>query len=133
MRTAAHNDIFEGSVLSGPYPFVRDKYSYQDESGWCEEMVWKPGVRMEPCGPEDAEAIADGEGKIILTVVATFKPGRFPARVFYTRAWLPPSGKSFGKNKLRVTTLQNFYALAKGYRHDYRLSSLDSATPESDR
>lgn len=59
---------------------------------------------------------------MVLDVVATFKPGRFPERVFYTRRWIDPDGREFGKtNKLRATTTAHFRSLLKGYRHDFEV------------
>lgn len=117
------NEFAEGAVLSGPYPFVREKVSLWDGRDMAEVPTWVPGVRFETCGPEDSEAVADGVGRIILRVVAVFKPGRFPTRVFFTRQWETPDGKMFGKARLRVAILPQFRKLARGYRHDYSMSA----------
>lgn len=41
--------------------------------------------------------------------------------MFYTRTWIDPDGKAFGKTKCRVTTVPAFRTLAHGYRHQYVL------------
>ena len=112
------------------YPFVRyvanlydedDGRPYQTES-------WRPGCTAEEdeCdehGYPSQVYVADGTGSMVLDVVATFKPGRFPERVFYTRRWVDPDGREFGKpNKLRVTTIAHFRSQLKGYRHPFEVS-----------
>lgn len=111
-------DVIAGAVFQHAYPFVRDTYDEMNEDGWATVKTWKPGVRMENIGPEDVGGIADGIGAQRLTVIDTFKPGRFPKRVFFTRIWIDPNGKEFGNGKLRIATLQSFRVLAKGYRHE---------------
>lgn len=112
-----------GAFFEARYPFVRDTYSAFDGEGYSELSTWKPGTRAVPMGPEDSEMVADAEGAIILTVVGVFKPGKFPTRVFFTRLWRDPDGREFGKGKCRMTTVGNFYALTRGYRHRYELIS----------
>ena len=60
-------------------------------------------------------------GSMVLTVVDVFKPGRYPARVFYTRQWIDPDGKVFGKSALRMTTVSAFLRRTRGYMHDFYL------------
>ena len=92
------------------------------------EEGWRPGCTLET--DENAWSyfpekhyVADGVGSMVLDVVATFKPGRFPERVFYTRRGVDPDGREFGKpNKLRVTTIAHFRSLLKGYRHHFEVS-----------
>ena len=67
--------------------------------------------------------VADAVGTQILTVVSVHKPGKFPARVFYTRRWRDPDGVEFGKTHLRVTVMQSFRTIVRGYRHDYRMAT----------
>ena len=59
------------------------------------------------------------DGEMLLSVVSTHKPGKFPERIFYTRQWKDPEGKVFGKGALRVTTIGTFRRLLRGYRHKY--------------
>ena len=109
------------------YPFVRyvanlydedDGHPYQTEG-------WRPGCTAEEDerdehGYPSKVFVADGTGSMVLDVVATFKPGRFPERVFYTRRWIDPDGREFGKTStLRVTTTGQFRRLLKGYRHPF--------------
>lgn len=111
-----------GSVSEVDYPFTRDDYSGHDEDGPFTAKTWRPGVRFEMCAPDDTEAVADGMGKMVLEIVSTHKPGRWPERVFYTRRWLDPTGKEFGNRRLRIATSQQFRRLANGYRHEYRVA-----------
>jgi len=111
------------------YPFVRYVANLADDEG-CEYQTegWRPGCTLET--DENAGSyfpekhyVADGVGSMVLDVVATFKPGRFPERVFYTRRWIDPDGREFGKpSKLRVTTAAHFRSLLKGYRHPFEVS-----------
>lgn len=116
-------EIEAGAQFSAPYPFVRDTYTRFDHDGPSETGTWRPGVRPEPASPEDDENVADAIGRITLTVVSTHKPGRFPMRVFFTRQWESPEGKTFGKPKLHIATVEKFRRLAAGYRHEFRLAS----------
>lgn len=112
------------------YPFVRyvtDLYD-EDDGRPCQTEGWRPGCTLkidENAGgyfPEN-HYVADGVGSMVLNVVAVFRPGRFPERVFYTRRWVDPDGREFGKpNKLRVTTAAHFRSLLKGYRYDFEVS-----------
>lgn len=112
------------------YPFVRYVANLlgEDDGSPYKTEGWRPGCTKD----EDENAgsyfpelhyVADGTGAMVLEVVATFKPGRFPERVFYTRRWVDPDGREFGKpNKLRVTTAAHFRSLLKGYRHPFEVS-----------
>lgn len=116
-----------GEVFNVAYPFARSTYSRWDgdeETGpYCTDVpTWAPGVRHADKGEGDVESIADGFGRMVLTVVSTHKPGKYPMRVFFTREWITPDGKQFGKRKCRVTTLGAFKALTQGYRHQFVLA-----------
>jgi hypothetical protein len=117
-----------GAFMEARYPFIRDAEGALSEifDGY---SPWKPGVRPEHIGPDDYGMVADAEGTIILTVVATYKPGRFPTRVFFTRRWRDPDGREFGKSALRMATVANLYALARGYRHEYEMAAPAVAEP----
>lgn len=105
------------------YPFVRSVYDVFDADGSHDVPCWAPGVRHVWCGPEDTEAVADGIGFVTYTVVSEHRPGPgWPTRVFYTRQWIDPSGKRFGKNKLHIATKQKFRRLCRGYSHEYRIA-----------
>jgi hypothetical protein len=105
------SEIVEGAVYEVPYPFV--KYDYENYDGQ-KIPSWKPGTEME-CSQYSEREVADSVGKQILVVVGVHKPGRYPARVFYTRKWIDPDGKEYGRKKLRVKTLGTFKQLIKGY------------------
>ena len=119
-----------------PFPFKRETYlSPEDGSdvvSWASgtAVSWAPGVRFEPMPPygENAEAVADGEGAMLLTVVSLHKPGRYPTRVFYTRQWRDPDGKVFGDTKLRVTVVSAFRRRLTGYLHEYRVEQPEAAS-----
>lgn len=112
-----------GQVFEHSYPFVRDTYTDLDNEGCHEVLSWKPGIAYVMCGPDDAEAVCEGEGKQVLTVVDVHKPGRFPTRVFYTRKFITPDGKSFGRKNLHITTVQAFRAKANGYAYPYKMAT----------
>lgn len=112
------------------YPFIRDTYTEYDVDGPCERKTWRPGVRFEQHAPDDADAVADGVGAQIVTVVDVHKPGRFQTRVFYTRQWRSPDGRLFGKGGLKVKTLQAFRRLIAGYRYPYAMAGQPRPEPE---
>lgn len=113
-----------GEVFEVPYPFIRDTYIDHvrgDDGNWREVKVpsWAPGTN--PAAYD--EAVADGMGAMILSVVSTCQmPGRYPDRVFYTRQWRTPDGKVFGKAGLRVATDTKFRALVAGFRFAFELT-----------
>ena len=111
-------DQLSEQVTKVPYPFVRSTYGEGDESAPC----WVPGVRFEPVYPDDCRTVADGVGAVVYAVVGEFKPGKYPERVFYTRQWVDPDGKVFGKQKLLVSTRQKFDRLLAGFRFPYEAS-----------
>ena len=105
------------------YPFVRYVANLLDEDDGRPYQTegWRPGCAVET--DENASSyFAHGTGSMVLDVVATFKPGRFPERVFYTRRWVDPDGREFGKTgKLRIATTGQFRRLLKGYRHPFEV------------
>lgn len=119
----------EGEVLTVPYPFVRSTFTGMDadEEGPHEFTLptWIPGTRYEHGISSDerewSENYADGMGAMLLTVISVHKPGRFPTRVFYTRQWRDPEGKTFGKSKLFVKVSSAFLRLTQGYRVPFEL------------
>ena len=117
-----------GRVHAVRYPFYRTTYQRFVGCGPTEsvELIesWRPGCDSDGQedqseGSDDRYWFSDGHGEMLLEVVAEFKPGRFPARVFFTRKWKDPDGKVFGLPKLRMTTRTNFLKLLKGYRREY--------------
>lgn len=117
-----------GDVFRVKYPFLRCEVDVADSDpegqGYATIQSWKPGVEFVPSGPygEDSEAICHAEGEMVLTVVDVHKPGKFPARVFFTRRWVRPDGKEFGKGGLHINTVPAFKRRAAGYMHEYELS-----------
>lgn len=120
-----------GQEHRAPYPFVRTTWEAPPEDP-CEmdappnmQTSWRPGVEHENLSQYSEWTYAEGMGEVVFTVVAVFKPGSYPERVFYLRNWITPDGKRFGKNNLRMTTTQNFRQLIKGYRHDYEMAEAE--------
>lgn len=110
------------SEIHAPYPFVREIVpDFEGTEAGGEVMSWRPGTRSVYVYPDDAEAVADGMGCIVLTEVSRHKPGRYPERVFYVRSWIDPDGRRFGKGALRMTTATAFERLCKGYRHEFAM------------
>lgn len=116
------DDIVVSQVFEHAYPFIREEYSHADEDGAGKVMSWRPGVRYETLldryGEPDSFSIADGMGKQTITVVSVHKPGRFPTRIFFTRQWQDPTGRTFGKANCRVMSIAGFRNLIRGYRHE---------------
>lgn len=119
-------EIAEGGSYEVAHPFIRTTYTDFDDNGPFEAKTWAPGVRMEHVYPDDSEAVADGLGAQLFSVVSVHKPGRYPTRVFYTRQWRDPQGKVFGNHALRMKTLGSFRNMLAGYRHDFRLVSAET-------
>lgn len=119
-----------GAYFEGRYPFVRSSFTAYDDGGPYEQPCWKPGTRAEYYCPDDTEMVADAEGAIILTVVSVHKPGKYPTRVFFTRRWRDPQRREFGKGSLRCATVAQFYKLARGYRHEFRVVPQDCPARE---
>lgn len=115
-----------GDVFSVPYPYCRETVELPPDDPEATEMAqvqsWRPGVFTESDGGYDVQSAADAMGAMLLTVIDVHKPGRFPARVFFTRQWRDPDGKVFGKSVLRITTVPAFLRRTKGYMHDFYLN-----------
>lgn len=124
--------ILAGDVFKVPHPFRRTRVTlYEtdyDGSRSYETDTWAPGVYTQMIPPDDCEWVADAIGHQVLTVVSTHKPGpRYPTRVFYTRQWRDPDGKTFGKTKLRILSEPAFNRLRRGYRYEFRLNKSEAA------
>jgi len=112
-----------GDTFEVEYPFVRCLYTEYDNDGPCDMASWKPGARYEECC-DDVEAVADGIGKQVLTVVGTFQPPRFPGRVAFTVKWIDPNGNTFGKNRLHITIVDVFRRRVRGYRDHFSVRDI---------
>lgn len=117
--------LVAGAVFTVPYPYCRESVELPPDDPEATELQtvqsWRPGTETVSDGGYDVESAADAMGAMVLTVVDVFKPGRYPARVFYTRQWRDPEGKVFGKGGLRMTTVPAFLRRTKGYMHDFYL------------
>ncbi len=103
------------------YPFVLEVFSEPSSDGLADKLSWRPGIRYQDAGDLRPEGLADGTGWQIIQEIARIKPGRFPERVFYTREWITPDGKRFGKGGLRVAVASKFRRLTSGYAIEYRM------------
>lgn len=112
-----------GEIFEVIYPFCKTKFKKWDEDGEYIIDSWKPGCNAEQYDEGGAEWYADGVGAMIIEVISTHKPGKYPERVFYLRRWRDPEGVEFGKPCLRITTTANLKRLAKGFR--YRFNTED--------
>lgn len=106
-----------GTIFKVKYPFTLAHGFKIEEDGPVDFPSWKPGTEEIPVQPDTSETVYHGVGSMVLTVVATFKPPKWPTRIFYTRQWIDPQGRTFGKNNLRITTLGNFNRMKQGYRY----------------
>lgn len=112
-----------GAVIEVAHPFVREEYRGFDEDGPFKRMSWRPGTRIEPIYPDDAEEVADAMGVQIITVISVHKPGRFPTRVFFTRSWRDPDGREFGKTKCHIKTAGSLRRRCYGgFGYKYRVA-----------
>ena len=118
------SEVTAGAVFSVRYPFVRDSFTLPDFDGESLSFrevtlpTWKPGCNYRPSAPDDVEPFCHAEGQMELTVIDVHKPGKYPARVFFTRQWVGPDGKRFGKTALRIMTLPAFKRRAAGWFAD---------------
>jgi hypothetical protein len=105
------------------YPFVRCLKDVPNDEGLESVQCWRPGVVYRAAGyyGDESEGFAHGVGSMLLEVVSTHKPGRFPERVFYTRKWRDPDGREFGNGALKITTAQAFKRMCAGFRYEYRI------------
>ncbi|MEJ1396373.1 MAG: hypothetical protein RPU52_02430 [Candidatus Sedimenticola sp. (ex Thyasira tokunagai)] len=104
------------------FPFIVEAVHSHMLGEYSADESWVPGCRDEEMPPGDwTEKVADGEGKMVLTIVDIHKPGKYPERVFYTRKWIDPDGDEFGAKKLHITTTPTFRRRATGYYHKYRI------------
>lgn len=121
LKQTVTNEFKPGAEIEVAHPFVREKYTQQDEDGTAEVMSWRPGTRQENILPDDAEEVADGIGTQVIRIVSVHKPGKYPTRVFFTRSWRDPQGNEFGKNKLCIAVASAFRRRCRGYSVEYRL------------
>lgn len=128
-------EIVVGQSYEVDCPFLRDTYEHFDEGGQSTLHTWRPGIRWETYGDSyfnQSEPVADGVGKVIYTVIDLHKlPRPYPPRVFFTRKWVDPDGKSFGKGALRIMTAEAFRRRLSAYQVDG--TSLADMAPEPSR
>ena len=110
-----------GDVFRVDYPFWVDTPWTSDEEGeWKQESYWEIGCKKEEGDPEvgiPTSYYYHALGKMVVRVEETCKlPGR-EERIFYTRKWIDPEGKEFGKNTLHVIAKSAFTRLLKGHRY----------------
>lgn len=111
-------------LIQVAYPFARCKVGIHDgEGGTIQIESWAPGTRGVFVYPDDSEDVADGMGWMNLQEVSRHKPGKYPERVFYVRTFTDPDGRTFGKTKLRMTTVQNFKRLSTRFGYRFRMAN----------
>jgi hypothetical protein len=115
VRKTAIGSIKSGAQFEVLYPFVREEVTLNDEEGRTITESWRPGIQHDLEG----DLVADAIGRMDLTIISIHRPGSFPTRVFFTRKWTDPDGKTFGKNKLHITSMSAFKKLLNGYRHPF--------------
>jgi hypothetical protein len=81
-------EIKSGQEYRVKFPFYENDDHGHDQHFPYSSGLWIPGCRSVMSPPDDCEFAADGEGEMVLTVVDTFKPGKYPERVFYTRKFM---------------------------------------------
>ena len=117
----AGKPVEAGAVFTNRYPFYKAHYEELAVDGPRKTVSWRPGVFYRACLPEDSEAVAHDNGFQVLTVVDVHKPGRYPSRVFFTQKWIDPKGREFGRNNLKIATMQAFKRKLGGYRFEYKV------------
>lgn len=110
-------EIEEGKTYEAVCPFVHTTFTEWDEGGKGTVLSWRPGVEWREVYPDNSEPVAHGIGKVQYTVVSVHKlPRPYPTRVFYTRKFVSPDGRAFGKPRLHVTTKDAFRRRTMAYR-----------------
>ena len=122
-------DGVSASSFSVKYPFVRCEYTEPCEDGEIKFASWRPGTDWEQVSNDDFDCVADGVGTAEYIIIGRFKPGKYPERVFFTRQWVSPDGKRFGKSRLHICTAEKFRRLIKGYAYPYGMRA--SSIPEA--
>lgn len=119
----------QGDVIRVPFPF---QASGSDEFTQYGDH-WRPGCSKQE---RDWEAgvpsryYVDGWGEMVLVIVSEHTPPGRMKRVFYTRKWVDPDGKEFGKDTLYVKSVGEFTKLCKGHR--YAKKPEPQSQPEQD-
>lgn len=111
------------------FPFILEEYDGIKDGEEFKGESWRPGTRM--CRGDEWEvwSEADAMGKMVLEVVSMHKPGKYPERTFYLRSFIDPTGRKFGKQKMRVISSAGFKAMLRGYRHPYDVVGIDDERP----
>lgn len=111
------SDIRVGETYIVACPFLRQAYRRFDEDGGYVELSWRPGIKWQNIGPEDCSPVAHGWGMVEYRVIDIHKPPHpYPARVFFVRQWVDPSGRRFGHNKLRIMTVDALRRRTRSYQ-----------------
>jgi hypothetical protein len=123
--------IEQGRVYEVAAPFIRVVASRYEEDedgrGTLFFASWRPGVLYECAGPygDDTRAYCHGVGKAIFRCVSIATlPRPYPARVFFTRSFITPDKKAFGKQTLRLTTVPAFRRRISGWGQHYEVEPM---------
>lgn len=101
----------EGQEFKVKAPFKWETVGLFDGEGAYSVMSWVPGFASGNNGYTDWMS-CNGHGYVVYTIISYHKlPAPYPARVFYTRRFIDPDGKEFGKTKLRIMSVGHFRRL----------------------
>lgn len=103
------------------YPFHKGKRELYDEAADArlEKEVWEAGVTWDQIDEYEAIACADAVGTMVLVEIGRYTPPGYRERVFFTRYFIDPDGKEFGKKDLRMVGAAKFRRLCQGFRFGY--------------
>jgi len=109
------------SVFEREHPFTR-VYIH----GWDDEpytfVGWRPGAwASKHISPDDVVAAAHGMGKCRFEVHGEYKPGRYPARVFFTQTYITPDGNELRGRGLRIKVKHYFERHLKHIGFEYEI------------
>ncbi len=99
-----------GQVWRKATPFLVEDRLVCDTFGQRTVRSWRPGIRWLQVAPDDSEPDSDGEGIEVRTIAAFVEIAGEVPRILYRRHLVDPTGKVFGKPKMRMTTPSAFSA-----------------------
>ncbi len=116
--------IEEGFTYKIPYPFCSGSWPLVGNE--CPKDSWYPGTIVEDhLEGHGRNTVYDEMGFMVITVVSITKIPGWPTRCFYTRHWIDPDGKEFGKkSQLRVNAIGYVTRLLKGHRYVQMVGSV---------
>lgn len=111
-----------GAVFERDHPFTLVVENKGDPE--FETERWRPGAwDKETCG-EDVKSYANAVGKVRFTVVSIHRPPGYPTRVFYTRQFFLPDGKSYASGSLKNSVISKFRRDVRAFPFAYEINDL---------